>query len=73
MMTMMKRNVATVLTLALLAVLVVPARVSAQPVLLKDIANVQGVTANQLVGYGIVVGLNQTGDSTSVLLSLIHI
>ena len=40
---------------------------SAQPVLLKDIANVQGVTANQLVGYGIVVGLNQTGDSTSVL------
>ena len=45
----------------------VPARVSAQPVLLKDIASKQGVTANQLVGYGIVVGLNQAGDSTSVL------
>ncbi len=45
----------------------VPARVSAQGVLLKDIANVQGVTANQLIGYGIVTGLNQTGDSTSVL------
>jgi flagellar P-ring protein precursor FlgI len=44
-----------------------PARVSAQGVLLKDIANVEGVTANQLVGYGVVVGLNQTGDSTSVL------
>jgi len=28
---------------------------------------VQGVTANQLIGYGIVTGLNQTGDSTSVL------
>ncbi len=64
----MKRNLAAVLTLAMLALLVaLPARVSAQGVLLKDIANVQGVTANQLVGYGIVVGLNQTGDSTSVL------
>ena len=64
----MKRNVAAVLTLAMLALLVaLPARVSAQGVLLKDIANVQGVTANQLIGYGIVVGLNQTGDSTSVL------
>jgi flagellar P-ring protein precursor FlgI len=64
----MKRKLAALLTLAILALLVaVPARVSAQGVLLKDIANVQGVTANQLIGYGIVVGLNQTGDSTSVL------
>src|SRR3984885_763099 len=64
----MKRNLAAVLTLAMLALLVaLPARVSAQGVLLKDIVKVQGVTANQLVGYGIVVGLNQTGDSTSVL------
>jgi flagellar P-ring protein FlgI len=64
----LKRKLAALLTLAVLALLVaVPARVSAQGVLLKDIANVQGVTANQLIGYGIVVGLNQTGDSTSVL------
>jgi len=68
MMTSMKSVLAKALTLALVvSLLAVPARVSAQPVLLKDIANVQGVTANQLVGYGIVVGLNQTGDSTSVL------
>lgn len=33
----------------------------------KNIAHVQGVTGNQLVGYGVVVGLNQTGDSTSVI------
>jgi flagellar P-ring protein FlgI len=33
----------------------------------KNIAKVQGVTNNQLVGYGVVVGLNQTGDSTSVI------
>jgi len=30
---------------------------------LKDIANVRGVRSNQLVGYGIVVGLAGTGDS----------
>jgi flagellar P-ring protein precursor FlgI len=58
---------AIVVALAFLATLALPARVRAQGVLLKDIANVQGVTSNQLIGYGIVVGLNQTGDSTSVL------
>lgn len=30
---------------------------------IKDITSVQGVRANQLVGYGLVVGLNGTGDS----------
>jgi flagellar P-ring protein precursor FlgI len=30
---------------------------------LKDIVDVQGVRENQLVGYGLVVGLNGTGDS----------
>lgn len=32
---------------------------------LKDIASIRGVRSNQLVGYGIVVGLNGTGDSKS--------
>lgn len=32
---------------------------------LKDIANIRGVRTNQLVGYGIVVGLAGTGDSKS--------
>jgi flagellar P-ring protein precursor FlgI len=31
----------------------------------KDMAQVQGVRTNQLVGYGLVVGLNGTGDQTS--------
>ncbi len=31
---------------------------------LKDIASVQGVRSNQLVGYGLVVGLSGTGDKT---------
>jgi flagellar P-ring protein precursor FlgI len=39
----------------------------AQIVRLRDIARVQGVTGNQLVGYGIVSGLAGTGDSTSVI------
>lgn len=30
---------------------------------IKDIANIRGVRSNQLVGYGIVIGLNGTGDS----------
>jgi flagellar P-ring protein FlgI len=30
---------------------------------IKDIANFEGVRSNQLVGYGLVVGLNGTGDS----------
>ncbi len=32
---------------------------------LKDLAFVEGVRSNQLVGYGLVVGLNGTGDKTS--------
>jgi flagellar P-ring protein FlgI len=31
---------------------------------LKDVATVQGVRSNQLVGYGLVVGLSGTGDGT---------
>jgi len=33
---------------------------------LKDIASVQGLRENQLVGYGLVVGLAGTGDGTQV-------
>lgn len=32
---------------------------------IKDVATVAGVRGNQLVGYGLVVGLNGTGDQTS--------
>lgn len=28
----------------------------------KDLANIEGVRSNQLIGYGLVVGLNRTGD-----------
>lgn len=32
---------------------------------IKDLASVQGVRNNQLIGYGIVVGLDNTGDQTT--------
>jgi flagellar P-ring protein precursor FlgI len=30
---------------------------------IKDLADVEGIRSNMLIGYGLVVGLNQTGDS----------
>ena len=41
------------------------AAASAQAERVKDLASVQGVRTNQLVGYGLVVGLAGTGDQTS--------
>ena len=54
--------------LALMAALTVALLLSATPVRaerVKDLASVSGVRTNQLVGYGIVVGLDGTGDQTS--------
>jgi flagellar P-ring protein precursor FlgI len=45
------------------ALLVAAAPVAAERI--KDLANVEGVRANQLVGYGLVVGLDGTGDQTT--------
>ena len=39
--------------------------VSGNAVRIKEIASVQGVRTNQLTGYGIVVGLDGTGDQTT--------
>ncbi len=36
---------------------------TAQEALIKDVSSVQGIRDNQLIGYGIVVGLQNTGDS----------
>src|ERR1700734_1391756 len=43
-----------------LVVLFLPDMVFASRI--KDISNVRGVRENQLLGYGLVVGLNGTGD-----------
>ena len=49
--------------LLLLTGLLVSANVFAERI--KDIASIAGVRSNQLVGYGLVVGLDGTGDQTS--------
>ena len=54
--------------LALMAALTAALVLSATPVRaerVKDLASVSGVRTNQLVGYGLVVGLDGTGDQTS--------
>src|SRR3954466_2134185 len=36
---------------------------------LKDVASIQGVESVQLIGYGLVVGLNKTGDKRQTIFS----
>ncbi|WP_188260077.1 flagellar basal body P-ring protein FlgI [Azospirillum tabaci] len=45
------------------ALLALSAPVSASSARIKDVVDVEGVRDNMLIGYGLVVGLNGTGDS----------
>ncbi|MBC9246403.1 flagellar basal body P-ring protein FlgI [Paracoccus sp. 11-3] len=47
----------------ILCVIMLPLHTAAAPVRLKDLADFDGVRGNDLVGYGLVVGLDGTGDS----------
>jgi flagellar P-ring protein precursor FlgI len=58
--------VTVVTRFAALACIVSSAGLHAQ-VRIKDIAGVQGARSNQLVGYGIVTGLDGSGDSNSTI------
>ena len=57
-------NVVTRLSLVVALLMLVGVQ-SARAERIKDLASVQGVRGNALVGYGLVVGLDGTGDSTS--------
>src|ERR1700690_2793389 len=46
--------------LVVLVLAVLPAGATSR---IKDLANIEGVRQNQLIGYGLVVGLNGTGDT----------
>ncbi len=59
----LKNVLAALLAGAFLAVFVTSAFASSR---IKDIVNIQGVRENMLVGYGLVVGLNGTGDTLKV-------
>ncbi len=54
-------RVLTILAVAALVTLIAPAVHAYSRI--KDIADIEGVRENMLVGYGLVVGLNGTGDS----------
>jgi flagellar P-ring protein precursor FlgI len=57
----MPRTLKTALAVALmLLAALAPASATSR---IKDLANIEGVRQNQLIGYGLVVGLNGTGDT----------
>lgn len=56
------------ITLILLAALLAAAPIEAAS-RLKELASIEGVRDNQLVGYGLVVGLNGTGDRRQTMFS----
>lgn len=51
---------AIALLTAFVSILGTPAHATSR---IKDLANIEGVRQNQLIGYGLVVGLNGTGDT----------
>ncbi|MCX7781856.1 MAG: flagellar basal body P-ring protein FlgI, partial [Negativicutes bacterium] len=57
------RKLASILVIALCIAASAATVFAAPTARIKDIAKVQGVRSNQLLGYGLVVGLNGTGDS----------
>jgi flagellar P-ring protein precursor FlgI len=58
---MMRRTFAVACAAALAALVALASEASATS-RIKDLANIEGVRQNQLIGYGLVVGLNGTGD-----------
>ena len=54
------RLISACVALSALALSALPAGATSR---IKDLANIEGVRQNQLIGYGLVVGLNGTGDT----------
>ncbi|MEZ4753174.1 MAG: flagellar basal body P-ring protein FlgI [Bdellovibrionota bacterium] len=61
-MNFIKRNLKHWIAAGLVATLITLLSTPAYAARLKDVADVEGVRGNQLFGYGLVVGLNGTGD-----------
>jgi len=59
----MNRIIAKVLAAAMVVALMVPSTSFATRI--KDVSSVQGMRQNQLIGYGLMVGLKNTGDKAS--------
>src|SRR5882724_2920190 len=63
----MRRHAAAVI---LLAALGGPMAAAVAGTRLKEVASLEGVRDNQLMGYGVVVGLNGTGDKRQTVFSV---
>jgi flagellar P-ring protein precursor FlgI len=59
--------IATLVLIAASGIFLIP---DADAVRIKDIADIKGVRQNQLVGYGLVVGLEGTGDSDDSMFTI---
>jgi flagellar P-ring protein precursor FlgI len=57
------------MTLCTIVAVMVSGVQDARAARIKDIAHVQGARENQLIGYGIVVGLDNTGDTGQAALT----
>ena len=57
-------------TVLLCFLIILPVEAANQRTRLKDLVSIEGVRDNQLVGFGIVVGLNRTGDSQQTVFSI---
>lgn len=64
------RKLSMIFTIVLCLMTIMSTVMAAGAVRIKDVAKVQGVRSNQLVGYGLVMGLNGTGDSDKTLQTL---
>lgn len=60
----MKKKVLSLILLTVILASLATDVVSALSVRIKDITSVRGVRDNQLIGYGVVVGLKSTGDNS---------
>src|SRR5574344_2090825 len=61
---MAKLKLIVTILLTSLLISLVPVNSMCSSVRLKDIAHVKGIRDNQVVGYGVVVGLPKTGDNS---------
>ena len=65
-----KRALGRILAVALVWLYVLPPALSetaARRTRIKDVSTIEGIRDNQLVGYGLVVGLKGTGDSSQTV------
>lgn len=60
-------RIKTIMTICILTASIITGSLAEQSVRIKDIAQIEGTRGNQLVGYGLVVGLDGTGDTQQAI------